>query len=86
MVTLTLNDGTVLLDSNVYQDENRLYVYINNGDGMKEVFDLLIDPEKTQRIERKATGIDDIFEGFTKLINVTDEGNGMITAVLKKTI
>ena len=47
METLTLNDGTVLLNSSVYQDELRLYIYVRDNSNMQEVFNLLIVPEKT---------------------------------------
>ena len=84
METLTLSDGTVLQSSNAYQDELRLYVYIRNGNSLQEVFNMLIDPEKTAKIIMGANGIEKTFNGFTKLITVSDEGNGTITAVLKK--
>ncbi len=84
METLTLNDGTVLLNSSVYQDELRLYVYVRNNSNMQEVFNLLIVPEKTVRIIMNADSVEKAFNGFTKLVTITDEGNGTITAVLKK--
>lgn len=84
METLTLNDGTVLLNSNVYPDELRLYVYVRNNSNMQEVFNLLIDPEKTVSIIMNADNVEKAFNGFTKLVTITDEGNGTITAVLKK--
>ena len=84
METLTLNDGTVLLNSSVYQDELRLYVYVRNNSNMQEVFNLLIVPEKTVRIITNADNVEKAFNGFTKLVTITDEGNGTITAVLKK--
>lgn len=82
--TLTLNDGTVLDNSNVYPDENSLYVYVENGFGLREVFELLIDEEKTQTIIRNTWGQITEFEGYTKLTAVRDEGKGLITAVLRK--
>ena len=84
METLTLNDGTVLENSNAHRDRERLYVYIQNGSTLAEVFELLIDPEKTETIIKKAPGMDDqTFEGFTKLIAVQDQENGFVTAVLR---
>ena len=84
METLELNDGTVLENSNAHRDGERLYVYIQNGSSLREVFDLLIEPEKTAKIIKRAPEIETVFEGFTKLTNVTDNENGFITAVLKK--
>ena len=85
MERLTLNDGTVLEDSNAYQDGNSLYLYIRNGDDLETVFNLLIDPEKTSRIV-KAEGEDEketVFTGFSRLIAVRDEQKQLITAVLQ---
>lgn len=85
METLTLNNGTILENSNAHRDGERLYVYIQNGSTMAEVFGLLNDPEKTEKIIKKAPEMDDqTFNEFKKLIAVTDQENGMITAVLKK--
>ena len=85
METLTLNDGTILENSNAHRDGDRLYVYIQNGSTLAEVFGLLNDPEKTERIIRKAPETEDQqFNGYKKLITVTDQENGFITGVLKK--
>ena len=61
METLTLNDGTVLLNSSVYQDELRLYVYVRDNSNMQEVFNLLIVPEKTVRIIMNADNVEKDF-------------------------
>ena len=85
METLTLNDGTVLENSNAHRDGERLYLYIENGSTMAEVFEQLNDPEKTEKIIKRAPEMNDqIFSGFKKLIVVEDQEIGMITAVLKK--
>lgn len=84
MEQLILNDGTVLEESNAYQDGNNLYLYIRNGDDLKTVFDILIDPEKTSRIVKPETeGEDTVFIGFSRLIAVRDELKELITAVLR---
>ena len=82
METLILNDGTELENSNTVESGD-LYVYVRNGYGLSRVFALLNDPEKTKKIiDRFRTDI--IHEGYTRLIAVRDEGNGLITAVLRK--
>lgn len=48
------------------------------------MFNLLIEPEKTSRIEMRQGMNVTVKEGFTRLIAVRDEGNGLITAVLGK--
>ena len=83
LTKLTLNDGTELLNSYVISSRD-LFVYINGND-MRTVFDLLIDPEKTKKITyTDVTGAETVYRGFKKLMTVSDEGNGLITAVLIK--
>ena len=87
METLTLNDGTVLENSYVYEDTNSisLFVYTRNEYTLVFVFDLLYDPEKTSKIVyTKSSGEEIEFEQYQRLTAVTDEGHGMVTAVLKK--
>lgn len=84
METLTLNDGTVLLNSSAYVNDNRMFVYIENGYSIQAVFNLLIDPNKTEKIVQTAPDFKRTFEGFTRLTTITDEGNGRITAMLKR--
>ena len=80
--TLKLNDGSIL-DGNALLSGD-LFLYVNGSD-LQTVFSLLIDPEKTKKIvytminETKQT-----FTGYKRLIAVRDEGNGLITAVLRK--
>lgn len=83
--TLKLNDGTVLENSSAILVSD-LFVYINGSD-LQTVFDLLIDPENTQKIVyTQVNGESVVFVGYKKLRAVTDEGNGLITAVLRKEV
>lgn len=80
---LKLNDGTVLEDSSAILSGD-LFLYMN-GYGMQEIFDLLIDAEKTKKIIfTQVNGEKVTFTGYKRLTAVRDEGNGLITAVLKK--
>lgn len=81
--TLILNDGTRFDNSHALKSRDSLFVYIN-GLGIREVFEALIDPEKTAHIEYHYSAAVLDFDGFTKLIAVRDEGGGLITAVLDK--
>lgn len=82
---LTLSDGTELENSSAILSGN-MFLYIR-GEDMKTVFDLLIDPENTEEIVyTMINGEDRTFRGFNKLIAVTDEENGLITAVLRKEV
>ena len=82
--TLTLNDGTVMSGSTLLESNGHLFIYVMNGSGIRDVFSLMIEPTKTCRITAVQSGETLVKEGFTKLVAVRDEGNGLITAALKK--
>lgn len=81
---LTLNDGTILEDSTVLMVDINLFLYIRNGSSLRDVFELLIEPAKTARITAEQYGQEVVYEGYTRLMSVRDEGNGQITAVLRR--
>ena len=82
---LKLNDGTELDNSSAILSGD-LFVYIHDSN-LQTVFDLLIDPENTQKIiYTQANGTSIAYVGYKKLIAVRDEGNGLITAVLRKEV
>ena len=84
---LTLKDNTELENSSVLEltDSNSLIVYTRNNYDLGYVFSLLNDPEKTQMIVyTDISGNNTVYRRYQKLKTITDEGNGMITAVLKK--
>ena len=87
METLTLNDGTVLEESSAIEDEDArtLFIYTRNNYGLKDVFDMMYDPEKTESIIYTYNNGEQVtYSGYTRLIAVRDEGRSVITAVLKK--
>ena len=85
METLTLNDGTILENSHVLESNGNLFVYVNGELTIKDVFDLMYDPEKTKKIVFEISGSKaGTYRGYKKLIAVRDEGNGLVTAVLGK--
>ena len=79
---LTLNDGTEL-QGHAIETETRLFVYVW-GKTLTEVFELLNDPEKTKRIIAERYGEMQTFRGYKRLMSISDEGSGMISASLKK--
>lgn len=82
MGKLTLNDGTEFNGDAIFSDDLFLYVH---GESMQTVFDSLIDPNNTSEIVYTQVNGEDIsFTGYTKLIAVRDEGNDLVTAVLRK--
>lgn len=83
---IRLNNGFVFNNSNAILTGD-LFLYIRDGRDLKAVFDLLIDPEKTKKIVyTQANGEPVTFVGYKKLIAVRDEGNGLITAILRKEV
>ena len=84
MGTITLNDGTVLKNSYVILSGSLLYVYVQDGSTLADVFGLLIDPEKTAKITALAAGGETEYTGYTKMISVRDEETGQSTASLRK--
>ncbi len=83
---LTLNDGTVLQKSYAMISSGLMMVYIQDENStMRSVFDAFIDPTKTAVVRSvDYMGTETVISGYTKLIDVRDEGNGLITAVLSK--
>ena len=82
---LTLNDGTELDNSSAILSGD-LFLYVNDSN-LQTVFNLLIDPEKTQKIiYTQVNGTSVAYVGYKKLKAVTDEDNGLITAVLRKEV
>lgn len=82
METLTLNDGTVL-NGRLIETETRLFLYIY-GKTMTEVFNLLIDPEKTRVIKEDRNGEKRTVRGYKHLRAISEEMGGMICTVLTK--
>lgn len=85
-MTLKLNDGTIFNKSYAMISSRLLMVYIQDENStLRTVFDTLSDPEKTSVVrsvdymERET-----VITGYTKLVAVRDEGNGLLTAVLDK--
>lgn len=82
---LTLNDGTELENSNAILSGD-LFVYIHDSE-LQTVFNLLIDPGKTEKIiYTQVNGESITYNGYSKLTAVRDEDNGLITAVLRREV
>lgn len=82
METLTLNDGTVL-NGHLIETDGRLFLYVYDL-SMAEVFTLLIQPAKTEKIIANRNKQEQVVMGYRKLVSVSDEGGGMISGALKK--
>lgn len=86
MSTLTLNNGFVLENSTAIENEDSLYIYTQNEYTVKDICDVLFPPENIASIEAVYPGGETTYTGFNKLIAVRDEGKGLTTAVLKRTV
>ena len=81
--SLTFNNRQVLENSSALKSGG-LFLYLRGTD-LRGAFELLIEPENTARIlYTQLNGDMVLFDGYTKLTAVRDEGNGLITAVLEK--
>lgn len=82
--TLIFSDGTELEKSHALKGRHELYIYVEDSEKtLTSVFTILSYPEKTKRIIYKFDNVELTFDGYTKLISIRDEGNG-ITAILEK--
>ena len=83
MGTLEMHDGQVLENSEALEIDRELYIYIS-GLTLTIVFQMLTDEEKTETITYRHGPGETVFTGYTKLIAVRDEGNDLVTAVMRK--
>lgn len=80
---LTFKNGYILTNSSAILSGS-LFLYLR-GISLRKAFDLLIEPLNTAEIVyTQMNGDTAVFEGYTKLTAVRDEGGGLITAVLDK--
>lgn len=82
MQTLTLNDGTVW-NGSVILSGGTLFFYVN-GITLKTLFNKLINQSTAKKITAAEGEVTTVYRGYTKLIAVRDEGNGLFTAVAEK--
>ena len=78
MQTIVLNDGTTW-SGYVILSGGHLFLYID-GQVLKTVFDKLIVPAKAKKVTYNSGGQSQVYKGYSKLIAVRDEGNGLVTA------
>ena len=85
-MTLTLNDGTVFQNSYAMISSRLMMVYIQDGiSDLRVVFESFIDSAKTTAVTSvDYAGAETVIRGYTKLIAVRDEGDGLFTAVLDR--
>ena len=80
---LTFKNGYILTNSSAILSGS-LFLYMR-GISIRKACDLLIEPLNTAEIVyTQMNGDTAVYEGYTKLTAVRDEGGGLITAVLDK--
>lgn len=79
---LILNDGTEL-NGHAIETDIRLFLYVFDST-LAEVFELLIDPDKTKVIKWERYGTTGTIRGYKHLMSISEESGGMISASLKK--
>lgn len=84
MEKLILNTGTEIEKGSLIESNGSLFVYVENGFNIKQVFDSFYDSEATKKIIYSMDGAESVYKGYKKLVSVRDEGNGLITAILRK--
>lgn len=81
---LLLNDGTVFHDSRAYETGTGLYVYIGDKEtNIVDAFSALSNPDATSKIKFVYHKAELIFEGYTEIKSIQDDGT-RITAFLFK--
>ena len=84
MENLKLNDGTVLPDCSAMASNTDLFVYLQ-GIAFKTAFQQFVESRKTKKITYTRNGGEKVvFDGFSRLVALRDEDDGMVTAVLRK--
>jgi hypothetical protein len=81
---LILNDGTEL-EGHVLESGGTLYFYILQEMTLREAFDLMDDPEKTEAITAEAYGNTKEYDGYNLLYCISLE-NGLISGGLKRAV
>lgn len=80
---LELNDGTTLKDSYAIAASGKLWIYVHNqAVSMADLFALLNDPGKTEKITGREYGVETEWTGYTKLFCVRKEDGGFLSAGL----
>lgn len=84
MENLRLNDGTVLEDSSAIQSGGELFLYMR-GISFADGFRAISEKGRTKKIVYTDNGGEKTeFAGFIRPVALRDEGDGLVTAALRK--
>ena len=84
MQKLILNDGTELENSYACETLENLFLYIKNGMNMMQVFMLLYDPNKTDRIIYTSGDMTSEYTGFTVVQTIDTGVGGLVCATMRR--
>ena len=82
---IRLSNGAILEGASLISMDGKLFLYIP-GDDMRAMFELLMNSAATASMTFEDGPVESTYEGFTKLTAISGEGDGLITAVLRKEI
>lgn len=80
---LRMSNGAVLEGASLIRADNRLFLYIPGGE-LRGTFDLLMNRGATAKITFEDGPVVTVHEGYQRLTSIGDEGDGQVTAVLRK--
>ena len=83
MDKIILADGTVIENAYVLQSIGRLWFYFTNGMNIREVFALMADPEKTERITMIRGETETVYEGYVSILNIMRD-TGLVSGGLTR--
>ena len=84
MRKLILNDGTEIENASALLVSGTLFLYLGTSENMVQAFDLLIDPDMTERITYQEFDTVKVFDNYTDLVFIRKEDDGSISAGLKE--
>ena len=82
---IRLSNGAILEGASLINTDGRLFLYIP-GDDMRAMFELLMNSAATASMTFEDGTVESTYEGYTRLTAISSEGDGLITAVLRKEI
>lgn len=82
---IRLSNGAILEGASLISLDGKLFLYIP-GDDMRAMFDLLMNSAATASMTFEDGPVESTYEGYTRLTAISGEGDGLITAVLRKEI
>lgn len=83
-----LADGTILNASCGFDGESGIWIWMSDKDdpvnNMAAMFTIFSDPKKTATIISNIRGIEEVYEGYTKLTILQVDYNGCVHIQMKK--